>query len=97
MRPVASAPMTIWSPHPAVAARMIPHTMHSIDTIARVSASGSTGRRVPRLSATRHITAPAAASPTGTLIQKIHRHERAWVSVPPRTGPSTVPRPVTEP
>jgi hypothetical protein len=31
------------------------------------------------------------------LIQKIHDQDSAWVITPPKTGPSTVGRPVTEP
>ena len=51
----------------------------------------------PRLSRSRTADSAATASPTGTLIQKIHCQEMPWTTAPPTIGPAATPRPVMPP
>ena len=84
-------------PQPALLPRTSPHTIPSAATVTRIRPGASSPARGPKLSSMRPRTSGIAASPIGTLSQKIHCHASVSVTAPPSTGPATTARPVIAP
>ncbi len=95
--PVTRAPMTSELPHPAVLPRTRPQTTPNAAPVTSANPGRSSAAFGPRLSLIRDSTSGIAASPIGTLSQKIHCHARPCVTAPPTTGPATTASPVIPP
>ena len=95
--PPASVATTSRLLHPALLPRTRPHTIPSAAAVTSTSPGPSSPARGPKLSSMRPRTSGIAASPIGTLSQKIHCQARVSVIAPPNTGPATTARPVIAP
>ena len=80
--------------HPTVPPRTTPQTIPTTAKVISTVPGTSSGRRVPRLSATFSAVSAITTSPMGTLIQKIPRQATPWVTAPPTIGPASTPKPV---
>ena len=95
--PAVSAPITSPLPQPTDGARTGAQTRASSPALISGRPTRSRRGRGPRLSVSRNADAMAAATPTGTLIQKIHCQEMPWIIAPPSSGAVATPRPVMPP
>ncbi len=93
--PAASAPSTSGAAQPISGPRTTPHTTPSSAAAVSRAPTGSSRRAAPRLSGRRTIASGTSTTPIGTLIQKIHCHDRPCVTAPPTSGPASTASPVT--
>ncbi len=85
-------------PQPVDGPSMMPYVRPVNSTITSSCPTGSILRgRAARDSGTNRAASTTAATPTGTLIQKIDRQPTAPTSAPPTTGPSAMLSPTTPP
>jgi hypothetical protein len=73
--------------------RVVAQTMPNSPPLASASPGMSSRTCAPRLSLRKRGASTAAASPTGTLIQKIQCQPSVFTSTPPSRGPSATPSP----
>ena len=75
------------SPSPACVSPTIRDATATVNSAAPATSTGRRSRTAP--SRRNAMKLAAAASPTGTLIQKIQAQLRCWMISPPANGPST--------
>jgi len=90
--PTISGPAQPW-PLP----RTRPQTIPSKPVLARPRPGRSSRPEGPCVSSSRRSASGISTTPSGTLIQKIHCHERPETTAPPTSGPSATARPPIPP
>ena len=90
--PPIRLPRTWGLVQPCPLPRTRPNTTPNSPPVISTTPSGSSRPAPDRLSVTSH-SSDSSSRPIGTLIQKIHCQDPAWVTAPPMTGPSAAPRP----
>ncbi len=80
--------------HPSPWPRTRPKTSANRPVVTRPTPGRSRRVASPRLSRRKTAASGSRTTPSGTLIQKIHCHERPETTAPPTSGPSAMPRPL---
>ncbi len=90
--------MIVVLPHPSALLRMTANTSrNSAPVKVTVPIQSMLRPRGSRDSATLVIVSAAATIPIGTLMRKIEGQPNAWVSTPPRSGPTAAAPPIVAP